>query len=112
MAYFSKEMSLKEMVDHIYGKINVIMRKDRPHMFIKELTIYVDYLKNKIEETTRPWSEKQLEYFVTFRDNLEKGIIYYRELFATVKVSLQDKKAKLLADLEKSEKLLKSLPIK
>jgi hypothetical protein len=111
MAYFSKEMSLKEMVDHIYGKINVIMRKDRPHMFIKELTIYVDYLKDKIEETARPWSEKQLEYFVTFRDNLEKGILYYRELFATVKLSLHDKKSKLMADLAKSEKLLKSLPI-
>ena len=49
-SYFSKKMSLKEMVDHIYGRVNVITRKDRPNMFIKELNLYIDYLKNKIEE--------------------------------------------------------------
>ncbi|HCO85509.1 MAG TPA: hypothetical protein DIT95_18545, partial [Arenibacter sp.] len=40
MAYYSKIMTLKEMVDHIYGRGNVITRTDRPHMFIKELGIY------------------------------------------------------------------------
>ncbi|MEI6435122.1 MAG: hypothetical protein WCP32_09775 [Bacteroidota bacterium] len=112
MAYFSKEMTLKEMVDHIYGKINVIRRKDRPHMFIKELSIYIDYLKNKIDETARPWSEKQQEYFSTFSDNLDKGIQYYKQLFSSVKLSLQDKKAKLIADLEKFEIQLKNLPVR
>jgi len=111
MAYFSEVMTLKELVDHIYGKINVIKRKDRPHMFIKELTIYIDYLKQKLDETSRPWSEKQQEYFMTFRDNLEKGIQYYRELFSNVKLNLKDKKSKLFADLEKSELQLKNLPI-
>jgi hypothetical protein len=112
MAYFSEVMTLKEMVDHIYGKINVIKRKDRPHMFIKELMIYIDYLKNKIDETSVPWSEKQHEYFITFRDNLDKGIQYYKELASKVKLNIQDKKYKWFADLEKFEDQLKKLPIR
>ncbi|MEI7895953.1 MAG: hypothetical protein WCJ26_02875 [bacterium] len=111
MAYFSEVMTLKEMVDHIYGKINVIKRNDRPHMFIKELTIYIDYLKNKVDETARPWSEKQVEYFSTFSDNLDKGIQYYKELFSNMKLSFREKKSKLISDLEKFELQLKKLPI-
>ncbi|MDO9261430.1 MAG: hypothetical protein Q7U08_05775, partial [Flavobacteriaceae bacterium] len=42
MAYFSKKLSLKEMVNHIYGRTNVIERTDRPHMFVKEIYAYVD----------------------------------------------------------------------
>ncbi len=112
MAYFSEVMTLKEMVDHIYGKINVIKRKDRPHMFIKELMIYIDYLKNRLDETARPWSEKQEEYFTTFSENLDKGIQYYKELFSTVKHSIQDKKNKWMTDLENFENQLKNMPIR
>jgi len=111
MAYFSEVMTLKEMVDHIYGKINVIKRKDRPNMFIKELMIYIDYLKAKMDETSSPWSEKQQEYFITFRNNLDKGIQYYKELFANVKLNFRGKKVKILSDLEKYELQLKNLPI-
>jgi hypothetical protein len=112
MAYFSEVMTLKEMVDHIYGKINVIKRKDRPNLFIKELTVYIDYLKTKMDDTSRPWTEKQQEYFNTFSSNLEKGIQYYKGLFSTVKLNLQDKKAKLISDLEKFELQLKNLPVR
>jgi hypothetical protein len=112
MAYFSEVMTLKEMVDHIYGKINVIKRKDRPNLFIKELTVYIDYLKSKMDDTSRPWTEKQQEYFNTFSSNLEKGIQYYKDLFSTVKLNLQDKKVRLIADLEKFEHQLKNLPVR
>jgi len=111
MAYFSEVMSLKEMVDHIYGKRNVIKRSDRPHMFIKELMIYIDFLKCKLEETARPWSEKQHDYFTTFNENLHKGIQYYKALYSNVISVFNDKKPQLLSDLELSEKYLLSLPI-
>jgi hypothetical protein len=81
-------------------------------MFIKEIMIYVDYLKSRIEETSRPWSEKQLEYFSSFRDNLDKGIQYYKELFTTVKANLKEKRDQLSAELEKYENQLKNLPIR
>ena len=47
LAYFHKIMTLKEITDHIYGRINVIARTDRPNMFIKELMIYLDFLKKQ-----------------------------------------------------------------
>jgi hypothetical protein len=111
IAYFSQVMTLKEMADHIYGKINVIKRNDRPHMFIKELNIYIDYLKDKMEETALPWSEKQQEYFISFRDNLDKGIQYYKELFSNAKSNLREKKTKLISELEKYEMQLKNISL-
>lgn len=83
MAYYSKKMSLKEMTHHIYGKQNVISRTDRPNMFIKELNIYIDYLKNKLEETKGVLDRKQTKYFSNFSTNLNEGISYYYGLFET-----------------------------
>ena len=37
MAYFDKEISLSEMVQHIYGNANVLSSTERPNMFVKEL---------------------------------------------------------------------------
>lgn len=85
MAYFSKVISLKEMVDHIYGKINLISRNDRPHMFIKELQLYLSYLRGKIEESSEKLNDSQIKYFNTFSENLEQGIEYYHALFSNFK---------------------------
>lgn len=85
MAYFSKIASLKEMVDHVYGKINLVTRDDRPHMFIKELQLYLSYLRDKIEESSEKLNESQVKYFNTFKENLENGIEYYHQLFDEVK---------------------------
>ncbi|MEX1138895.1 MAG: hypothetical protein WEB33_01015 [Bacteroidota bacterium] len=80
IAYFSEIVSLKTMVDHIYGRTNLIRRTDRPHVFMKELRLYVDYLKGEIRESVKPLDEKQRKFFETFRDNLNAGIEYYRAL--------------------------------
>lgn len=111
MAYFGEVMTLKQMVDHIYGRINVIKRNDRPHMFIKELKLYIDYLKNKLEETDQPYSDKQSEYFITFRDNLNQGVAYYKTLFAGLKEKFGTMRTKLLADLNGLETELKQLAV-
>ncbi|MEN8248761.1 MAG: hypothetical protein ABFS32_07495, partial [Bacteroidota bacterium] len=63
LAYFSRLMNLKEITDHIYGRINVITRTDRPNMFVKELNMYIDYLGNKIEEAKVSMNDKQEKYF-------------------------------------------------
>ena len=65
-----------------------------------------------MDETAIPWSEKQQEYFTTFRDNLNKGIEYYKDLFSKVKHSIQVKKSKWMSDLEHFEDQLKKLPIR
>jgi hypothetical protein len=109
LAYFSKVMSLKEIIDHIYGRTNVITRADRPNVFVKELNIYIDYLKNKIEETKISMSDKQQSYLLTFASNLQKGKDFYEQLFKNVKGVFEDTKSTVLKDLENSEKALQLL---
>ncbi len=105
-------MQLNEVVDHIYGRTNVITRLDRPNMFIKELSIYVDYLKNKIEETKISMTKKQEKYLVTFSKNLKEGINYYSSLFSNLKGKFEDSKSKILNDLDIEEKALHLLNMK
>lgn len=97
MAYFDKELSLKEMVNHIYGKANVISYKNRPHMFIKELSMYVDYFNNKVDEVKDSYNRKQQKYLTTFQKNMVEGIEYYQELFST----FESNKEFLLNDLNR-----------
>ncbi len=80
LAYFSKIASLKDMVNHIYGRTNIITATDRPHMFIKELFMYLDYYKKNQKRA----HENQTKYFKTFKDNLVKGIKYYKYIFVNV----------------------------
>lgn len=100
MAYYSKKVTLKEMVSHIYGKSNVIERTDRPHMFIKELGLYVDYLRNRVNEMARPLTDKNEKYIDTFHQNLNDGIDYYKDLFSRKAEQFQQSKNHLLESLE------------
>ncbi len=80
LAYFSKIVSLQEMVDHIYGRTDIVTNPARPNMFVKELELYVDYLKKKIEEIDYKFSDKEEEFFNTFTTNLLDGIAYYGKM--------------------------------
>ncbi|MBU1012089.1 MAG: hypothetical protein KKG99_03735 [Bacteroidetes bacterium] len=111
MAYFSKKMSLKEIIDHIYGRSNMISRTDRPNMFVKELGIYIDYLKERIEETKTSMTAKQEKYFESFEKNLEAGISYYQKMFGEMKGKFEDAKTNILRDLDMNLKALQNLKI-
>ena len=112
MAYYSKKVSLKEMVSHIYGKTNVIERTDRPHMFIKELNLYVDYLKNRVCEMAKPMTEKNQKYIDTFHENLTEGIEYYKDLFNKNTEKFRQKKSKMLQSLEHLKEELDEIRVK
>ncbi|MBU2996766.1 hypothetical protein KO500_09985 [Cellulophaga baltica] len=81
MAYYDKSLDLATMINHIYGKTNVISRTDRPNMFIKELNIYIEYLYNYCKDLEVTTSKKQEKYALTFAHNLREGIGYYQNLF-------------------------------
>ena len=112
MAYFSKQMSLKDMTNHIYGRANMLSRNYRPNMFIKELNIYIDYLKNQIEETQADLTKKQEKYLKTFASNLNEGILYYYSLFNDLKDKFNDSKSDIIDDLTSSKGELQLLEIK
>lgn len=109
MAYFSELVSFKKMVGHIYGRVNIMHREDRPNMFIKELKMYVNYFKNKIDETNIPPSKKEVRYLDTFRKNLNEGISYYKELFS--KQYKASSVNKLTTDLKTLETELESIDL-
>jgi hypothetical protein len=81
MAYFSKQMSLNEIVNHIYGRLDVISRDDRPNMYLKELSLYVDYLKKQVGSVLLKASRKDEKKLIKFANNLQVGIVYYQEMF-------------------------------
>ncbi len=100
IAYFSKVVTLKEMIDHIYGKTNIIERNDRPNMFVKELRLYIDYFKNKIEESSKPVGGGQLKKLEKFQKKLNEGIEYYKGLFSSLKTRFETTKMNIFDDLE------------
>ncbi len=109
LAYFSKVATLKEMVDHIYGRINLISHPNRPNMFVKELSLYIDYLKNKIEESSNSVSAQQEEYFETFLSNLLDGISYYKNLIQELTEETEHTREKIREDMEALEQKLLNL---
>lgn len=80
LAYFSGVFSLDEMVDHIYGRRNLLNSLNRPNMFIKELDMYIQYLLKEISKHLDTLNEKKKGYFETFKKNILDGIEYYHQL--------------------------------
>ncbi len=81
MAYFSKQVSLKSMLDHIYGRDSIIERNDRPNLFIKELSLYIKNFKERINELNFSSSDNDFKNLDNFRKNILDGITYYKDLF-------------------------------
>jgi hypothetical protein len=109
MAYFTEKVTLKTMVDHIYGRANVIKRQDRPNLFIKEITLYVDYLKTKIGKLGYSPAEADIKKLQTFRDNLLDGIQYYKNLFAEQARKILNHNIEELQKLKDIEKDIRNL---
>ncbi len=94
---FSKKTSLEEMVDHIYGRISLITDSKRPHMFIKELKLYVEYIRKEVEEYTLELSNRTPRYFREFKENILEGIEYYRK---NVEDYIDQQRDQFLAELD------------
>jgi len=85
LAYFDQEVSLKEMIQHIYQGKSVI-RTERPNLFIKELKMYITYFRNEIQSVSGELTTAQLKKWTTFKSNLLDGIEYYKNLFESTSV--------------------------
>jgi len=75
---FSKVVSLQTMTDHIYGRTNILCNSNRPHMFIAELCLYIDYLKQILTDDSQEGQvKKNKKSYSAFFQNLRNGINYY-----------------------------------
>jgi len=100
LAYFSKIVTLNEMVDHIYGRINLLNPIHRPNMFVKELKINIDFLVREITKMVPSPTPKQVVYLNEFRKNLLEGIEYYQKLFPQMINETEEYRKKAYEELE------------
>ncbi len=111
LAYFSRVVSLEEMVSHIYGRLQLITVTDRPHMFVNELRLYVDHLKKEIERRIATLTANDLKFLTVFRANLQDGIAYYHALAPRLDKFSEEFRANFRAQLNELEAELLALVI-
>tara|TARA_R110002124_G_scaffold89692_1_gene229311 strand:+ start:39280 stop:41112 length:1833 start_codon:yes stop_codon:yes gene_type:complete len=119
IAWFNDTYTLREMVDHIYGKISSLVSPLRPHMFAKELEMYVDYFGELVHQTENPANEfKKLS---RFRNNLEEGMelcleiskgqAYKDENLSSLSEAIPVQRKRLKSAFEQLELKAEALPV-
>jgi hypothetical protein len=81
IAWFERKYTLREMIDHIYGRNQSLVPADRPHMFAKEMVMYVDYFEDLVRDSDG--SDAEVKKLRRFKQNLENGMDYCLEISAT-----------------------------
>jgi hypothetical protein len=109
IAYFNEIVSLQKMVDHIYGRINLLRATDRPHMFLKEVKLYFAYLLECLGEAGEPPDHRTTSYIETFFSNLAEGVAYYRRLADGLTKEWSSVRDKLNEGLIEAEQQLEQL---
>lgn len=109
LAYFSGTFTLQEMINHIYGRANVLNTLYRPHMFINELNLYIEYLKKDIQKSAAKINDKKEKQLQLFKENLSKGIEYYRNLSSKLSHFTKTNIENFQKDLQECENILKSM---
>lgn len=70
--WFKKIFTLKEMVDHIYGRRPSLVSSERPHMFATEIVMYVDYFEKQVMRCS--YKPGELKALQKFKSNIEEGM--------------------------------------
>ena len=94
---YHKKSTLEEMVDHIYGRKSLLIDSYRPHMFIKELSLYIEYIRKEVEQYTLELSNRTPKYFREFKENIKDGIEYYKTI---VEEFIEEQRERVLSDLD------------
>ncbi|HZR10243.1 MAG TPA: hypothetical protein VFA79_16780 [Myxococcales bacterium] len=81
LAYFDRTCELEEMVDHIYGRGASLTPPDRPHLFAKELGLYVEHLEKLAAAAKDAKAQRAVEAFAA---NLLLGLDHYAKLGAEI----------------------------
>jgi hypothetical protein len=80
-------------------------------MFIKELNLYIDYLQNDLQSQLKDITEKKKKQLSKFKLQLEDGIAYYKELFASSANQTSGLIQDWINDLSTSEEQLSNIAL-
>jgi hypothetical protein len=111
LAYFSRSYSLEEMVRHIYGTTDLLDKIKRPHMFIKELNLYIEYLQKDLQSQLQELTDKKRKQLNKFKTQLEEGIEYYQKLFSESASQTSKQVKDWINDLSHSTRVLQGIEI-
>jgi len=111
LAYFNRIYSLDEMIKHIYGATDLLDKINRPHVFIKELNLYIDYLKTDLQKHLKDLNDKKRKSLNNFKLQLQQGINYYKTLVNDLPNQAPDFIQKWYSDLTRSENDLSHIVI-
>jgi hypothetical protein len=111
LAYFSGKYSLAQMVNHIYGRENLLENVNRPNLFINELNLYLDYLKKNIATQMNALNDKKAKYYQKFSNQLQEGINYYKALIPNLKLNTPTAIQEIRSQLMEAEKTLSKIVI-
>ena len=103
LAYFSGIFKLTEMADHIYGRFNILNNTYRPHMFVNELKMYINYWVKKKDEQLENLTDRQYKYLQSFWENLQEGIQYYKNQLPVLFKDELEKQVIMLDELLEAE---------
>ncbi|MBN1607997.1 MAG: hypothetical protein JW940_15285 [Polyangiaceae bacterium] len=97
--YFRRVLSFDDMVGHIYGR-NDVLPKDghRPHMFLNELELCVDYVERELTRT--PPAGRRQGWVERYHRGLENGIAHLHELVGQGWIAKADEFLRTLGRLE------------
>jgi hypothetical protein len=111
LAYYSKVSTLRNMIDHIYGRINLITDPERPNMFIKELSLNIDFIEKIIIAGLNSFSAQSEEYANKYYANLLDGLNYYKKIIPDILEETEIVRSKIRESLDMLEQriLLHSL---
>lgn len=101
LAYFSGIFTLREMTDHIYGRVNILNDRYRPNLFVNELHLYIGHLEQKLKAAGMS-SRKQIKTLATFKENLLAGIGYYKKLSKDMPPEQRGYLAQMTEELDKA----------
>ena len=106
MSFFTKKATLKNMVDHIYGRLSLLKNNNRPNMFINELKINFDWISKEFDSYKKQISDKPIQYFQTFKKNLSEGIDEYSKIAESM---IEEHREMFLAELKELEIKIETL---
>jgi hypothetical protein len=84
--------------------------ENRPNVFVKELKMYVDYLRNEISDFSIEISGGQIKKWNSFKNNLLEGITYYQNLFSNTEF-FKNERTKIQNQIEKYQQELNAIEI-
>ena len=88
--------SLKDMVDHIYGRFNLLKKSDRPHMFVKEMSLYLGRFTEAIGKKKEEIGSL-VDSFKELESKMISGLNYYTEMAGSMAT---EKKKEFLVALD------------